>query len=66
VDAAIEGLRRIVGEPNRIVAQRVPAIRRETSGKLRPIIDLSTIEGSGRERLLSDLHLADLPSVLAS
>ena len=59
IDAVLEGLRGIVGEPIRIVAQEVPAIKRENSGKLRPIIDLSTIAGEGRDRLLRDLHLAD-------
>ena len=66
LDAVMTGLRAIVGEPIRIVAQEVPAIRRENSGKLRPIIDLSTIKGAGRERLLHDLHLAGLESVAAS
>jgi len=66
LDAVMTGLREIVGEPIRIVAQEVPAIRRENSGKLRPIIDLSTIKGAGRERLLHDLHLADLETVSAS
>lgn len=65
LDAALTGLRRIVGEPNRIVAQKVPRIEREQSGKLRPIIDLSAVAGKGRERLLKDLHLADLPNVTA-
>ncbi len=60
LEAALTGLRRIVGEPIRIVAQKVPRIEREHSGKLRPIIDLSAVEGKGRERLLKDLHLADL------
>jgi phenylacetate-CoA ligase len=63
LDEAVDGLRRIVGEPARVVAQKVPRIERETSGKLRPIIDLSTITGEGRERLLADLHLTDLPHV---
>ena len=50
IDAVLEGLRGIVGEPIRIIAQQVPAINRENSGKLRPIINLSTIEGEGRDR----------------
>ena len=66
IDAVLDGLRGIVGEPIRIVAQEVPAIKRENSGKLRPIIDLSTIRGEGRQRLLSDLHLTELPSLAAS
>ncbi len=66
IDAVLDGLRGIVGEPIRIVAQEVPAIKRENSGKLRPIIDLSTIAGEGRERLLHDLHLTELSSVAAS
>ena len=49
IDAVLEGLRGIVGEPIRIVAQEVPAIKRENSGKLRPIIDLSGIAGAGRD-----------------
>lgn len=65
LDAAVEGLRRIVGEPVRILAQKVPRIERETSGKLRPIIDLSTVSGPGRERLLVDLNLTDLLNVNA-
>ena len=44
-------------------AQEVPAIRRENSGKLRPIIDLSGIAGAGRDRLMRDLHLADMPGI---
>ncbi len=66
IDAVLAGLRGIVGEPIRIVAQEVPAIKRENSGKLRPIIDLSTIEGAGRDRLMRDLHLADMPGMAAS
>jgi phenylacetate-CoA ligase len=66
LDAALTGLRKIVGEPIRIVAQKVPKIEREHSGKLRPIVDLSAIAGKGRERLLRDLHLTDLPNVTAS
>lgn len=66
IDAVLDGLRGIVGEPIRIVAQEVPAIKRENSGKLRPIIDLSTIEGAGRDRLMRDLHLADIPGNAAS
>jgi phenylacetate-CoA ligase len=66
IDAVLEGLRGIVGEPIRIVAQEVPAIKRENSGKLRPIIDLSGIAGAGRDRLMRDLHLADAPGVAAS
>jgi phenylacetate-CoA ligase len=66
LDAALSGLKKIVGEPIRIVAQKVPNIEREHSGKLRPIVDLSAIAGKGRERLLRDLHLADLPAVTAS
>lgn len=60
LDAALKGLRDIVGEPIKVIAQQVPAIHRETSGKLRPIINLSTIEGKGRDQLLRDLNLADL------
>jgi phenylacetate-coenzyme A ligase PaaK-like adenylate-forming protein len=60
LDAALKGLRDIVGDPIRVIAQQVPAIHRETSGKLRPIINLSTIEGKGREQLLRDLNLAEL------
>ncbi len=60
VEAALKGLRDIVGNPARVIAQQVPAIDRETSGKLRPIINLSTIEGKGRDQLLRDLNLADL------
>jgi phenylacetate-CoA ligase len=60
LDAALNGLRHIVGDPIKVIAQQVPAIHRETSGKLRPIINLSTIEGKGREQLLRDLNLADL------
>lgn len=60
IDAALKGLRDIVGDPIRVIAQQVPAIHRETSGKLRPIINLSTIEGKGRDQLLRDLNLADL------
>ena len=60
LDAALKGLRDIVGEPIKVIAQQVPAIHRETSGKLRPIINLSTIEGKGREQLLRDLNLAEL------
>jgi phenylacetate-coenzyme A ligase PaaK-like adenylate-forming protein len=60
LDAALKGLRDIVGDPIRVIAQQVPAIHRETSGKLRPIINLSTIEGKGREQLLLDLNLAEL------
>lgn len=52
--------------PSRILAQEVPAIRRENSGKLRPIIDLSTIGGAGRERLFRDLHLSDLDGLPAA
>lgn len=63
IDAVLDGLRGIVGEPIRIVAQEVPAIRRENSGKLRPIIDLSGIAGAGRDRLMRDLHLADMPGI---
>ena len=66
IDAVLAGLRNIVGEPIRIVAQEVPAIRRENSGKLRPIIDLSGIAGAGRERLMRDLHLADMPGIAAA
>lgn len=65
IEAALDGLRRIVGEPARVVAQRVPRIERETSGKLRPIIDLSSVTGAGRERLLTDLHLEDILNVTA-
>lgn len=65
LDAALDGLRRIVGEPVRILAQKVPRIERETSGKLRPIIDLSAVSGAGRERLLVDLRLTDLLNVNA-
>ena len=65
IDSVLDGLRGIVGEPIRIVAQEVPAIKRENSGKLRPIIDLSTIAGEGRQRLLNDLHLTELSSVAA-
>ncbi|HET7717844.1 MAG TPA: hypothetical protein VFK86_19625 [Bauldia sp.] len=65
LDAAVTGLREIVGEPVRIVTQQVPKIEREHSGKLRPIIDLSAVAGKGRERLLKDLNLADLPNVTA-
>jgi phenylacetate-coenzyme A ligase PaaK-like adenylate-forming protein len=61
LDAALKGLREIVGAPIEVIAQKVPAIRRENSGKLRPIINLSTIGGKGRDQLLRDLHLADLP-----
>ncbi len=57
LEAALDGLRNIVGEPSRVIAQQVPAIHRETSGKLRPIINLSTIEGKGRDQLLRDLDL---------
>ncbi len=60
LDAALKGLRDIVGDPIKVIAQQVPAIHRETSGKLRPIINLSTIEGKGRDQLLRDLNLADL------
>jgi phenylacetate-CoA ligase len=60
IDAALAGLRNIVGDPIKVIAQQVPAIHRETSGKLRPIINLSTIEGKGRDQLLRDLNLADL------
>jgi phenylacetate-CoA ligase len=63
VEAALKGLRDIVGEPIKVIAQQVPAIQRETSGKLRPIINLSTIEGKGRDQLLRDLNLADLATV---
>ena len=66
IDAVMTGLRAIVGEPIRIVTQEVPAIRRENSGKLRPIIDLSAIKGAGRDRLLRDLHLSDLDILAAS
>jgi phenylacetate-CoA ligase len=66
IDAVLEGLRGIVGEPIRIVAQEVPAIKRENSGKLRPIIDLSSISGAGRDRLMRDLHLADMPGIAAA
>jgi phenylacetate-CoA ligase len=66
LDAVLAGLREIVGEPIKIVTQEVPAIRRENSGKLRPIIDLSSIAGKGRDRLLRDLHLADLTGLAAS
>lgn len=66
LDAVLAGLRDIVGEPVRILAQEVPAIRRENSGKLRPIIDLSTIGGAGRERLFRDLHLSDLDGLPAA
>ncbi len=59
VEAALKGLRDIVGDPIRVIAQQVPAIDRETSGKLRPIINLSTIEGKGRDQLLRDLNLAE-------
>ncbi len=66
IDAVLAGLRGIVGEPIRIVAQEVPAIKRENSGKLRPIIDLSGIAGAGRDRLMRDLHLADMPGLAVS
>jgi phenylacetate-CoA ligase len=59
LEAALKGLRDIVGHPSRVIAQQVAAIHRETSGKLRPIINLSTIEGKGRDQLLRDLNLAD-------
>ncbi|MCB1490088.1 MAG: hypothetical protein KDJ88_21845 [Bauldia sp.] len=65
LEAAVDGLRRIVGEPARVVAQKVPRIERETSGKLRPIIDLSSVTGAGRERLIADLHLEDVLNVTA-
>jgi phenylacetate-CoA ligase len=65
LDAAVDGLRRIVGGPVRVLPQKVPRIERETSGKLRPIIDLSAVTGEGRERLLADLHLTDLLNVNA-
>ena len=61
LDATVKRLSEIVGAPIKIIAQKVPAIERENSGKLRPIINLSTISGKGRDRLLRDLHLADLP-----
>jgi hypothetical protein len=60
LDAALKGLSDIVGDSIKVIAQQVPAIQRETSGKLRPIINLSTIEGKGRDQLLRDLNLADL------
>ncbi len=63
LEAALAGLRRIVGEPIRVVAQKVPRIERETSGKLRPIVDLSAIAGEGRARLLSDLQLTELHDI---
>lgn len=59
LDAALKGLRDIVGDPIKVIAQQVSAIHRETSGKLRPIINLSTIEGKGRDQLLRDLNLAE-------
>jgi hypothetical protein len=59
LDAALKGLRDIVGEPSKVIAQKVNAIHREKSGKLRPIINLSTIEGKGRDQLLHDLNLVD-------
>ena len=63
LEAALKGLREIVGDPIKVIAQKVPAIHRENSGKLRPIINLSTIEGKGRDQLLRDLNLADLADV---
>ena len=60
LEAALKGLHDIVGHPSRVIAQQVTAIHRETSGKLRPIINLSTIEGKGRDQLLRDLNLAEL------
>ena len=60
LEAALKGLRDIVGDPIKVIAQKVPAIHRETSGKLRPIINLSTIEGKGRDQLLRDLNLLEL------
>jgi phenylacetate-CoA ligase len=63
LDAALKGLRQIVGEPIQIIAQEVPAIEREKSGKLRPIINVSAMRGNARDQLLHHLHLADLQNV---
>jgi phenylacetate-coenzyme A ligase PaaK-like adenylate-forming protein len=66
VEAALTGLREIVGAPIAVVAQKVSAIARERSGKLRPIVNLSTMHGNERSKVLEELHLADFTPRLAS
>ena len=60
LEAALDGLREIIGPPTQVIAQSVSAIKREKSGKLRPIVNVSKVPRDKRDRLLQELDVSGI------